>query len=91
MDIKRVIKEKGLTLEQTATKMGISRITLMQSLGGNPTVNTLQRVADAIGCSVVDFFADEIEESTLQTPTFTCPHCGKPLDVVVQKKEKDLD
>lgn len=91
MDIKRVIKEKGLTLEQTATKMGISRITLMQSLGGNPTVNTLQRVADAIGCRVVDFFADEIEESTPQTPTFICPHCGKPLDVVVQKKEKDLD
>ena len=91
MDIKRVIKEKGLTLEQTATKMGISRITLMQSLGGNPTVNTLQRVADAIGCRVVDFFADELEESTPHPPTFICPHCGKPLNVVVQKKEKDLD
>lgn len=81
MDIKRVIKEKGLTLEQTATKMGISRITLMQSLGGNPTVNTLQRVADAIGCRVVDFFADELEVSTPQPPTFICPHCGKPLNI----------
>ena len=88
MDIKRVIKEKGFTLEQTATKMGISRITLMQSLSGNPTVNTLQRVADAIGCRVVDFFADEIETSKI-TPDFKCPHCGGSLDIQVQKKELD--
>ena len=87
MDIKRVIKEKGLTLEQTATKMGISRITLMQSLGGNPTVNTLQRVADAIGCRVVDFFADELDESAPQTPGFTCPHCGKPIEISLNKRE----
>ena len=81
MDIKKVIKEKGFTLEQTATKMGISRITLMQSLSGNPTVNTLQRVADAIGCRVVDFFADELGNTIPANPTFTCPHCGNNIKV----------
>ena len=86
MDIKKVIKEKGFTLEQTATKMGISRITLMQSLSGNPTVNTLQRVADAIGCRLVDFFADEIETSKI-TPDFKCPHCGKSVEILLNKKE----
>lgn len=84
MDIKKVIKEKGFTLEQTATKMGISRITLMQSLSGNPTVNTLQRVADAIGCRVVDFFADEIEP-THSTHAFHCPKCGAELDLVLKE------
>ena len=86
MDIKKIIKEKGFTLEQTATKMGISRITLMQSLSGNPTVNTLQRVADAIGCRVVDFFVDELESTTI-TPDFECPHCGGSLDIQIQKKD----
>ena len=86
MDIKKIIKEKGFTLEQTATKMGISRITLMQSLSGNPTVNTLQRVADAIGCRVVDFFVDELESTTI-TPDFKCPHCGGSLDIQIQKKD----
>ena len=84
MDIKKVIKEKGFTLEQTATKMGISRITLMQSLSGNPTVNTLQRVADAIGCRVVDFFADEIEPIH-STHALHCPKCGAELDLVLKE------
>ena len=50
MNIKGLIKKKGFTIEQVAAKMGVTRITLTQSLSGNPTINTLQRIADAIGC-----------------------------------------
>ena len=59
MDIKKVIKERGYTIEDVAKKMGISRVTLSQNMSRNPTIGTLERIANAIGCKVVDFFQDE--------------------------------
>lgn len=62
MDIKRTIKNKGYTISLVAAKMGINRVTLTNMVSGNPTYNTMVRVAEAIGCAVVDFFADERED-----------------------------
>ena len=45
--------------------MGINRVTLTNMVSGNPTYNTMVRVAEAIGCSVVDFFADEREDEKI--------------------------
>ena len=59
MDIKKTIKDKGYTISLVAEKMGINRVTLTNMISGNPTYNTMCRVAEAIGCSVVDFFSDE--------------------------------
>ncbi len=55
--------------------MGKNRVTLFQTISRNPTVETLQKIADAIGCRVGDFFRDEID-------TFTCPNCGKKFRIV---------
>ena len=84
MDVKSIIKEKGFTIEQVAKEMGISRVTFTQNLSRNPTMRTLQRIADVLGCKVGDFFKDEIEPST---PTFVCPHCGKPIELEIRTKE----
>lgn len=59
MDIQKVIKAHGLTQASLAGRMGINRVTLNRQLCNNPTVGYLQRLADAIGCKVSDFFADE--------------------------------
>ena len=85
MDIKSIIKEKGYTIEQVAKKMGVTRVTLTQSLSRNPTLYTLQRVADAIGCKVGEFFLDEIQVEP--NNTIHCPHCGNPIDVTLLKPE----
>ena len=89
MDIKKVIKDRGWTIERVAAEMptkkngveskGINRVTLMQTLSNNPTIGTLQRIADIIGCKVGDFFADEYPVSRL-----VCPHCGKPLHIEIK-------
>lgn len=79
MDIKNVIRKKGYTMEQVAEKMGITRITLSQSLSRNPTMNTLQRVADAIGCKVGEFFLDEIQQDS--DNTIVCPKCGSRFEL----------
>lgn len=78
MDVKSIIKKKGYTIEQVAEKIGVTRVTLTQNLSRNPTMNTLQRVADAIGCKVGEFFIDEIEEDK---HTITCPKCGAKFDL----------
>ena len=78
MDVKSIIKEKGWTIERVAAEMGITRVTLSQNLSRNPTVNTLQRIADVIGCNVGDFFRDEVD---LLLSSGICPHCGKPIKI----------
>lgn len=80
MNIKKVIKEKGYKIEQVAEEMGVHRVTLCQTINSNPTIRTLQRIADVIKCDVSDFFLDEIEK---KESTLVCPHCGKPINVDV--------
>ena len=53
---KEVIKKKGMTIEEVASKMGITKGSLSAALSGNPTVNYLTRVADAINCDIRDLF-----------------------------------
>lgn len=86
MKVKEIIKAKGFTLTEVANRIGISRVTLTQNLERNPTVGTLRRIADAIGCQVGDFFADEVspQQDTHSTEVFTtCPHCGKFLNITI--------
>lgn len=58
-NVKRVLKERGLTFERVATRMTppTSRGNLSQMISNNPTVATLRRVADAVGCDISEFFA----------------------------------
>ena len=53
---KEVIKEKGMTIEEVAFRMGITKGSLSAALSGNPTVIYLTRVADAIDCDIRDLF-----------------------------------
>lgn len=73
MDVKRVIKQSGYTLDSVAQALGITRVTLSQNLSRNPTINTLQKIADVVGCKLCDFFDDEREQDP---KALTCPKCG---------------
>ena len=77
MNIKSIIKQKGLTMEDVAERVGINRVTLSQTLSGNPTMSTLQRIADALGCKVGEFFLDELEEKNF----IVCPKCGARFEL----------
>lgn len=62
MDVKKIIKERGFTLEKLAASMDppITKGTLSRNISNNPTLGTLQKIADIIGCTVGDFFRDEV-------------------------------
>ena len=53
---KEVIKDKGMTNDEVASRMGITKGSLSAALSGNPTVIYLTRVADAIDCDIRDLF-----------------------------------
>lgn len=74
MNIKKLIKAKGLTSKEVADRMGITTVGLSQHINGNPSVQVLERIAEAIGCEVGDFF----EKSA------TCPHCGKKINIKIE-------
>lgn len=79
MRIKEVIKEKGLTIQSLADTMGINRVNLSSSINGNPTVETLQKIADALNVPISELFEQP------DTSVIVCPKCGAQLEV----KEKE--
>ena len=68
--IKEVIKEKGMTITELADKMGINRVNLSNMVNGNPTVETLNKIAGALEVPVTELF----EQPKSGTASLTCPH-----------------
>lgn len=60
--IKEIAKEKGVTLEVLSNRIGVNRVTLSRTINGNPTVDTLQKIADALGVSIRELFEPENTE-----------------------------
>src|SRR5215211_6809183 len=56
--VRQIRKERGWSQERTAAEAGIDRVTLVHIESGksSPTVDTLQKLADALGVEVADFF-----------------------------------
>ena len=66
LNIKNAIKAHGLEVREIASRMGITPTALSQHINGkmykgkrvpaNPSFDILKRIADAIGCDVVELF-----------------------------------
>lgn len=56
--VKEVCKEKGVTLAEVASKIGVAQASLSKMLGGNPTIGTLEKIADALGVPVTELFGE---------------------------------
>ncbi len=84
--VKELCKQRGFLFKELAQKVGITEPGLRQALGGNPTVGTLQKVADALEVEVVDLFEPSGLSETFLGPQgrLVCPHCGKPLTVTIE-------
>jgi len=59
--IKEIIKEKNMTINSLAEKMGINRVNLSSSINGNPTFETLQKIASALNVAVSSLIEVESE------------------------------
>lgn len=54
--IKEVLEEKGISVIDLAEKLGVTRGACYNYINGNPTVEILNRIADAINVPVTDLF-----------------------------------
>lgn len=54
--IKEVIKEKGYSVTSLAEKIGMTQVSLSRIINGNPTVETLEKIAVALNVDVRDLF-----------------------------------
>ena len=78
--IKEVIKENGTTITELADKMGINRVNLSNMINGNPTYETLEKIATALGVNITELF----DQPKNNTAGLTCPHCGKNINIKVE-------
>lgn len=77
--IKEVLKEKGMRQKALSEKIGVAEISLSRSINGNPSLETLQKIASALNVPISELFEQP------QQNVINCPKCGTRLEV----KEKD--
>ena len=75
LQLKDLLRHKGMTAKELAVKIGISEGALSKSLSGNPTLERIEQIASALSVSVPELFAPQ------PTNTITCPHCSKLIKV----------
>lgn len=90
LKIKETLKQRGLTQNELADRLGINRVSLSRLLSdkNDMRMSTIKKIADAIGCDVAEFFTpDEKSEHN----TITCPHCGEKLVINLSVSDKKHD
>jgi transcriptional regulator with XRE-family HTH domain len=78
--IKELCQSNGITQKELAGRLGISDISLNQTLRGDyPQLQTLERISNALGVPVTDLFERPASD------TITCPNCGAKLEIKVKE------
>jgi transcriptional regulator with XRE-family HTH domain len=73
--IKEICKERGVTMEQIAKTLNITPNTLTRNVNGNPTIETLEKIATALNVPISELFEQPA------TDMITCPNCGKRFKI----------
>ncbi|MBQ6201495.1 MAG: helix-turn-helix transcriptional regulator [Prevotella sp.] len=86
MRYKEVLKKYGVTQSELAEKLGINRVSVSRLLSDNNNMraSTILKIANAIGCKAGELF-EEPDEGKTSVPSIICPHCGKEINLKVEK------
>lgn len=62
-NVRRICKEQKIQLKELAAKMGVDPAALTRALGGNARLDTMQKMATALGVSLKSLFEpmDDVE------------------------------
>jgi len=64
LKIKQIARQRGFTMVQVAERLGVNPVSLSSAINGNPTVATLEKIANVLGVDVADFF-DKADKPTI--------------------------
>lgn len=77
MKINEVIERHGLEFREVSRRMGMKPSALQSAIDRNLTIKTLRLIANAIGCSLVEFFIDEVSDGELAA-LLSAPAAAQP-------------
>ena len=77
--VKEICKERGILFKDLAAKLGVTDVSLRSTIQGNPTISSLEKIADALGVEVAELFRPSDNAKII------CPHCGKPIIIKAEK------
>lgn len=82
--IKEILKERGITINELADKLGISRVTLSTQINGTANIVSYEKIATALNVPMWQLFASPEEVQPKKDGfSLTCPHCGKSIKIKV--------
>lgn len=88
--IKDILKEKGITQQELADKLGITRSGIVKTLAGNPSQETLEKIANILDVPMWQIFASSEEVNNLANDLkIICPHCNKSISLKIGVKDKE--
>ena len=73
--IKEICREKGMLMESLAAVLSIHPNSLTRNIKGNPTIETLEKIAAALNVPVVELF------EAPAAGTINCPYCGNKIKI----------
>lgn len=80
--IKEVAKSKGISITDLADRLGVKQVTLSRTINGNPTIETLRKIAAVLDCDVRELIEPTKEqEQTTQTPLYIKNEGGGLINV----------
>lgn len=80
--LKRIMEERRLSITEVANKTGITNANISRILHGktSPTLETIERIAKALGIEPYELLKDEPDDSSI---SLRCPKCGARLTVSI--------
>lgn len=66
LDVDKILNEKNIKRNELAERMGVGKSQVSNILnGGNPSLDTLQKIADALEVEIKDLFRSQKEKDTI--------------------------
>lgn len=81
--LKEIMEQQGVKSVTLAEKLGVSKQTISNLINGKvmPSIETINKAADALGVPMWQMFADPKDTENIHT----CPHCGNPIVIEIKK------
>jgi transcriptional regulator with XRE-family HTH domain len=76
--VKEILRDLEKNQKWLAEKVGVAEISLSRSINGNPSLETLEKIANALEVPISELFEKQGNNSV------NCPNCGARLEL---KKE----